>query len=136
MRFEMSRREELAVRAMVHLTLSGERVGIAALADALDSTVAFVDQVVAPLARAGWVEVERGREGGCLATVGPTEVTVLEVIEVVDGPGATIRCRTAERDCDLGRPCLLHEAWSCARSELMRVLASTTLIDVVASAPS
>ena len=64
MRLEITRRAELAVRALALLGRSSERVKASVLADGLGTTVSFVPQVLGPLVRAGWVRSDPGPTGG------------------------------------------------------------------------
>lgn len=134
MRLEITRKAELAVRALALLGASPERMKGADLAAALGATTAFVPQVVLPLVKAGWVVSDPGPLGGyrCIATL--PEVSVLEVIEAVDGATDFGRCVVADRRCEAAQPCVLHVAWSAARAELVNVLQATPMAGVDAQA--
>jgi DNA-binding IscR family transcriptional regulator len=69
-----------------------------------------------------------------LGCVGLGEVSVLEVIEAVDGATDVGRCVVGDRPCDSLLPCVLHAAWTRARRELMDVLGETPLADVAGHA--
>lgn len=127
MRLEITRRADLAVRAMVLLGAAPVRWKAPALAEALDTTTGFVPQVVGPLVKAGWVRSEPGPTGGYVLAVPLTDVNVLQVVEAIDGDTDTGRCVVEARDCSSVTPCALHRAWSRARDELMRSLAATAL---------
>ena len=129
-RLEITRRAELAIRALALLGDSGERVKGPALADALGTTVKFVPQVLGPLVRAGWVSSDPGPAGGYRCQVALGDVSALAVIEAVDGPTDLGRCVVADRPCQAADPCVLHVAWAQARSELVRVLGATPIADV------
>jgi len=135
MRLEITRRADLAVRAMVLLGSSPTRWKAPALAEALDTTAGFVPQVIGPLVKAGWVRSEPGPTGGYSAQVSLAAVSVLQVIEAVDGATDTGRCVVEDRECGGEAPCSLHHAWSRARAELMQTLAATP-IAAVAEAPA
>lgn len=130
MRLEITRRADLAIRALALLGRSSERVKATVLAEALESTVAFVPQVVGPLVRAGWVESDPGPTGGYRCRAAMSEVSVLDVIEAVDGATDLGRCVIADRPCRSEAPCALHVAWARARAELLGVLRSTPMSDV------
>jgi Rrf2 family transcriptional regulator, iron-sulfur cluster assembly transcription factor len=121
-RLEVTRRAELAVRALRVLADADGLTKGPALADALDTTVGFVPQVVGPLVKAGWVRSEPGPTGGYLLTADLTDVSVLAVIEAVDGPTDTGRCVVVDRPCGGATPCVIHDAWAAGRAELVRVL--------------
>jgi Rrf2 family iron-sulfur cluster assembly transcriptional regulator len=136
MRLEITRRAELAVRAMVVIGGAGGRLKSAVIAGELGTTSAFVPQVVGPLVRAGWVRSDPGPTGGYAACASLDEVSVLEVIEAVDGATDVGRCVVADRPCDAGSRCALHVAWTRARSELVDELGATRLSDLVVEVPS
>lgn len=127
MRLEVTRRADLAVRALVLLGSTPNRWKAPALAAALDTTTGFVPQVVGPLVKAGWVHSEPGPTGGYSAAVALRDVSVLQVVEAIDGPTDLGRCVVEDRDCRADHPCSLHHAWSGARQELMATLSATPL---------
>lgn len=130
MRLEITRRAELAIRALAVIGRSSGRVKAVALAEELDTTLGFVPQVVGPLVKAGWVRSDPGPTGGYTSRVDLGEVSVLEVIEAVDGATDVGRCVVADRPCLSEGPCALHAAWGRARAELMGVLHGTPMTDV------
>lgn len=127
MRLEITRQADLAVRALVTLGLTSTRMKSAELAEALDTTAGFIPQVMAPLVRAGWVMSDPGPTGGYHSSIDLDTLSVLEVVEVVDGPTDTGRCVVADKPCDGVSPCALHVAWTRARQELMSVLQAMPL---------
>jgi Rrf2 family protein len=127
MRLEITRRADLAVRALAELAATDGRCKSADLAAALGTTTGFVPQVVGPLVKAGWVASDPGPTGGYRVVVPLDTVSLLAVIEAVDGPTDTGRCVVAERPCDARDRCALHDAWGRARDELMATLAATPL---------
>jgi Rrf2 family cysteine metabolism transcriptional repressor len=76
-----------AIRALVELGRSGEGpVPIGELARRRDIPVQFLEQLFASLRRAGVLRSQRGVKGGYAFARPPAEVTVLEVVELLDGP--------------------------------------------------
>nr|WP_249419591.1 Rrf2 family transcriptional regulator [Rhabdothermincola salaria] len=134
---EITRRADLATRALVALTDDGRRMKAAQLAEVLGTTAGFVPQILHPLVAKGWVGSEPGPAGG-YTRVAPLEgISVLEVIEAVDGPTVTGRCVLEDRPCTEIGPCALHHPWSRARAHLLDELGATPLsdLDVVVAAP-
>lgn len=133
MRLEITRRAELAIRALALLGRSSGRVKASELAERLGTTVSFVPQVLGPLVRAGWVQSDPGPTGGYRCRALLSEVSVLQVIEAVDGATDIGRCVVADRPCQAAEPCVLHLAWGQARTELVAVLQSTPMSGVEAA---
>jgi Rrf2 family protein len=130
MRLEITQRADLAVRALVALQSAPVRLKSVDLADALGTTAGFVPQVMGPLVRAGWVRSVPGPTGGYERQRDLDSLTVLEVVETIDGPTDDGRCVVAERLCDAAEPCALHVAWARARHELRDSLAGFRLAEL------
>lgn len=130
MRLEITRRADLAVRALQLLEGASERVKAGALARGVGSTPGFVPHVLGPLVKRGWVRSDPGPTGGYSLAAPLASVSVLDVVEAIDGPTDAGRCVVADRRCASGPLCAMHVAWSRARAELTASLASTTLADL------
>ena len=83
-----------ALSALVELYRQGDAcpVPIAELARRREIPVQFLEHLFATLRRAGVLRSQRGVKGGYSFAREPTEVTVLEIVELLDGPlgvGAT-----------------------------------------------
>lgn len=123
MRLELTRKTDLALQAL--RTLAGARVlrKGGELADALGTTAGYLVQVLAPLTHAGWVRSVPGPRGGY--TDAAADVSVLQLIEAVEGPVRDDRCVLREQSCPVHVPCALHDAWMPARDALVGRLAAT-----------
>ncbi len=106
-----------AVLALAELARSsgGQPVPIGELARRRDVPVQFLEQLFAVLRRAGVISSQRGVHGGYRFAREPGEVTVLEIVELLDGP--------IGRDADG----VFADAADAAR----KVLARTTIADIV-----
>jgi DNA-binding IscR family transcriptional regulator len=105
-----------AVQALAELGRSGEGpVPIGELARRREIPVQFLEQLFAVLRRAGLLRSQRGVKGGYSFAREPSEITVLEIVDLLDGP--------------LGRDAsgVFADAATAAR----KVLAETTIADVV-----
>ena len=118
MRLEVTRKSDLAVRSLQTLAEQGDRLKGPQLAAIVGTTSGFVSQVLAPLVRAGWVRSDPGPSGGYSLTADLDDVSVLAVIETIEGPTDSGRCVLADRLCNDGGTCALHVPWVQARSHL------------------
>ena len=77
-----------ALRALTELARmdSSDPVPIAELARRRDIPVQFLEQLFATLRRAGVLRSQRGVKGGYTFARPPSEITVLEIVELLDGP--------------------------------------------------
>jgi Rrf2 family iron-sulfur cluster assembly transcriptional regulator len=132
MRLEITRRTDLATRALLELDRLGHRTKAADLAVHVGTTAGFLSQALTPAVAAGWVRSDPGPTGGYSLVVQLEQVSVLDVIEAVEGPTDAGRCVLEDRTCNGGGPCALHQPWSRARSLLTQQLADSTLASLAA----
>jgi Rrf2 family protein len=133
MRLEITRKSDLAVRAL--RTLDACRVTWKAedLAAVIGTTPGFLGQVMTPLVHAGWVHSSLGPTGGYHAVGDRPGPSLLAIIEAIEGPTDDGRCVLRDGTwCAVreARPtCALHAAWRNALSALIEELASTPAIE-------
>jgi Rrf2 family protein len=130
MRLEITRRADLATRALLVLEARGERVKGARLAAELSASPGFLAQAMTPVVNRGWVRSEPGPSGGYALAVSLSDVSVLDVIEAVEGRTDVAQCVLEDRACSRGGHCALHVPWSRARTQLLEELATTPLASV------
>jgi Rrf2 family protein len=132
MRLEVTRRTDLATRALLTLAARGERMKAAELAEALEASSGFLSQAMTPLVGRGWVRSDPGPAGGYTTSVDLDAISVLDVVEALEGPTDEARCVLEDRDCGRGRGdrCAMHDAWVHARNQLLRQLAVTQLSSI------
>jgi Rrf2 family cysteine metabolism transcriptional repressor len=107
-----------AIRALVELARvgsDGAPVPIGELARRRDIPVQFLEQLFAALRRGGLLRSQRGVKGGYLFARDPSQITVLEVVELLDGPLGS------------GAESIFADAAAAARA----VLANATVADVL-----
>lgn len=114
-----------ALRALAH----ADRIKGSALAELIGTTPGFVSQVVNPLVKAGWVGSDPGPTGGYSLRVGLDGISVLAVIEAVEGVTVTGLCVLADHPCDESGSCAMHVPWQRARDGLLRELAAVSVAD-------
>lgn len=117
------------MRALRSLADEAGRMKGPALADAVGSTSGFVSQVVNPLIRQGWVRSDPGPAGGYSLAVDLRSVSVLDVIEAIEGPTDSGRCVLVDRLCDESGTCALHVPWLRARAMLLHELDATPVAE-------
>ena len=128
MRLELSRKTDLALKAVTFLAASsGEPVSGRALAEALDTTPHFLPQVMKPLVDNGYVGSSPGPTGGYRLLVGLGDTTLLEVIEAIEGPFDLGRCISTGKPCPAQESCALHIPWTRAKNAVLDELGAVTL---------
>ena len=95
--------------------------------------LAYLEQLIGELRRAGLVEGVRGLHGGYRLTRTPGEITVGEVYRVLEGPIAPVECTAADylpHSCDREEGCLSRSVWERVQDAISGVLDATTLNDL------
>ena|SRR5947209_4239758 len=138
-----STKTEYGVRVMVELAgHSGEDpVPLAEIASHGDLPLAYLEHLVARLRKAGLVDSRRGSRGGYLLARSPTNITMAEVVEALEGAIAPIECISeaadgsivCSRESDPAHVCPTKLLWTRVRFAIVRTLQETTLADVVLS---
>jgi Rrf2 family protein len=130
----ISAKADYAVRAAIALAnpehdgpLKGDRI-----AEAQGIPLRFLENILGELRHSGLVQSQRGADGGYWLARPAEEVTVAEIIRVVDGPLATVRGERPEDLEYLGRAQKLQDVWVGLRANIREVLETVTLADIVA----
>ena len=130
----ISAKSKYAVRALVELaertqTGSEHLVRLTDVATARGIPLQFLEQLFAALRRAGMDNSGRGAGGGFLLPRPPAAITVLEVVEVLDGLVSPAVCTQGE--CERIEECGPAAVWLEAKEALEQVLRQTTIADLV-----
>src|ERR671933_585824 len=136
---KVSTRVHYGLRAMTELARSYREdrlLSIAEIARSEGLPLAYLEQLVGELRRAGLVEGTRGVRGGYLLARAPEMITVGDVYRVLEGEVAPVDC-TAEDylpgSCTREMVCLSRSVWERVQAAILKVLDSTTLDDLLIS---
>jgi Rrf2 family protein len=94
--------------------------------------LAFTKQILSAMRRSGLVHSQRGGEGGYRLSTAPSEVTVADIVRVVEGPLADVRGEAPETLTYPDGTDVLRELWIATRASLRAVLENVTLADLAA----
>jgi len=132
MRLELTKKTDLAFQALEFIAASSNtRVTGADLADDLDITTQYLPHVMAPLTRAGWVKSTSGPRGGYTINTDLTDVSLLDLIEAVEGQFDDTRCLHLGPKHNANHHCALHEPWIRARTALLGERGDSYLTDMI-----
>ncbi|GBE22406.1 HTH-type transcriptional repressor NsrR [bacterium BMS3Bbin01] len=102
----MTREVDYALRCVLEIARRG-RAGTGEIAEAQGVPASFLGKIVSALARAGIVTTRRGVGGGVMLARAPASITVLEVIEAIQGPFTINYCVGDPCNCDRSDDCAL-----------------------------
>jgi Rrf2 family protein len=130
---QLTRAADYAVRVMIHLASQPQDAVVpkAQLAIAVEAPESFLAKILQSLTRAGLIQARRGVEGGFSLLPGGAQASVLDVIEVIDGPLALNLCLIPGRGCQRQSHCAAHLVWVKAQAAMARVLHQAFIADLV-----
>ena len=124
---QITRQADYAVRAVLYLANLGtsERAATSTIAEEQRIPPSFLAKIISQLSIAGLLHTSRGARGGVTLAREPHEITLLEVIEAIDGPIQLNECAAKDSQCSFDSDCPLRPVWSEAQNELVSRLKKT-----------
>ncbi len=128
----ISRQTDYACRILLHLASQpeGERVTAAGIAERRLIPPALIRRIVTDLNVAGLIKTSRGSAGGIVLGRPASQISLLDVVQAVEGAIALNPCTIAPNDdpdrCPFVPVCPVHEAWMAARRSLIEELSRAT----------
>ncbi len=101
------------------------------LAESSDLPMPMVSKILKVLAKEGLLVSQRGSKGGYSLARPPEELTVSEMIRVLEGPVALTDCAIGPALCAYETTCAVREPWQLISRVVERALADVTLADLV-----
>ena len=126
---ELTRKGEYAIRGIVHLaTQPSDQVCLLSdIAAAVDVPQTFLAKIFQQFSKIGLVRSYRGTGGGFVLGRAPEKISLLEVVEAVEGSILPNRCVTGDDECDRSSSCKVHPVWIKVQGQVRDILASVSL---------
>lgn len=124
---------EYAIQAMIHLAEAaplGTAVSIAAIAAGGEIPDNFLRKIITQLTKAGLITSKRGAGGGIQLARQAERITLLEVIEAVEGKIFLNKCLMHDQVCSRSSWCAVHIVWCEAQQALAERLARQSLSEI------
>ncbi len=133
---QITRATDYAVRVMIHLAglPAGSRVRQAELSKATDVSGHFLSKVLQQLVRSGLIRSQRGSGGGFAIAVPANNVSLLDVVEAVEGPVRLNQCLEEGPSCERKAWCPAHRIWAEAQASVVKVLGAASMAALAAQA--
>ncbi len=110
------------------------RIVVADIAKRQNIPAFYLAKIVPHLARAGLVRTTLGAAGGITLNIPPEQISLLQIIEAIDGPLALNRCSVNPAGCEHHATCAAWSVWCEAQNQLNRMLSETRISDLAARA--
>jgi Rrf2 family protein len=130
----LSLKSEYAVRTMLHLAAmpSGTLAQISNVSEEWNIPDSYLRRLIPVLTRSGLISSRIGGHGGISLNKSATSITLLDVIEAMEGPLYFTKCVIGPETCNHTKPCMVHSVWSEAQDALRRRLLDKSLAELVA----
>ncbi|MDL1910449.1 Rrf2 family transcriptional regulator [Chloroflexi bacterium CFX6] len=130
---QITRQADYAVRAVLHLARAGntERSATSAIAKEQNIPPSFLAKIISQLSIAGLLHTSRGARGGVTLARDPKDITLLEVVEAIDGPIQLNECVGDSGACTFDDNCPIKPIWCDAQEELVRRLKNATFAQLI-----
>lgn len=128
----ISTKAQYGMRALVEIALHGhDPISLKTVAERQGISQPYLEQIVAVLRRAGYVEALRGARGGYRVAKALPDIDALEVVELLEGSLAPVTCIEDEETCERTGNCSTEGLWRRVDAAVRDVLRATTLADLV-----
>ncbi|MGQ0600199.1 MAG: RrF2 family transcriptional regulator, partial [Anaerolineales bacterium] len=125
---QITRQADYAVRAITYLAQlePGLRVSTAEVAREQHIPLTFLAKIISQLSNTGLIHATRGARGGITLAHAPGEISLLAVVEAIDGLIVLNACVLAANTCPVSDGCAVRDVWCEAQAELVTRLRQST----------
>ena len=128
-----SKSTEYAIRALVYLAVNSspkQRYGVKKIAEDLDFPEHYLGKVLQQLARNNIISSVKGPNGGFCVDNDAMEISLLKIIESIDGLAFFSTCGLGLHECNDEKPCPIHKDYQIFRGEFYKMLSEKTIKNI------
>ncbi len=135
---QITRQADYAVRAVYYLTQLGidSRAATSQIAEKQHIPPSFLAKIISQLSVAGLLHTSRGARGGVSLARDPEEISLLDVVEAIDGPILLNECVADSGACIFTDDCPIRPIWCEAQKDLVGRLKNTNFADISSNGTS
>jgi len=124
----VTRETDYAVRCVLYLARDKDQVAnVTEIAHAMHIPKTFLAKILQRLIRNGVVGSLRGMHGGFTLAKKPTDISLLDIMEAIQGPAGINKCAVDSKKCRLSASCTVHPVWVDIRVEVEKRLKRETI---------
>ncbi|MGN0073370.1 MAG: RrF2 family transcriptional regulator [Coriobacteriales bacterium] len=130
----ISTKGRYALRLMLDIAMQegSSPVPLHDIADRQGVSFKYLEQIVPPLSKAGFLKSVRGANGGYLLTKDPSEITTGDILRAGEGNLAPVACLASDEiDCPRADLCVTLPFWKGLDEAITAYIDSVTLADLV-----
>jgi len=131
---QITRQADYAIRAVRYLARQGDnqRSATSTVAREMKIPPSFLAKIISQLSIAGLLHTSRGARGGVSLAREAKEISLLDVVEAIDGPILLNECVGDPDGCQFTEDCAMHPIWKEAQETLVNRLRATTFASLAA----
>ncbi len=129
----LSRSTVYGLRALIYLASRKEAdsfTSIGEIADHLGVSFHFLTKTFQVLTREGMLQSYRGPNGGIMLAHPASEITLGEIVRLLEGADFFDKCLLGLPGCGTEAPCPVHDYWKVAKQDMKAKFDSTTLAEL------
>jgi Rrf2 family protein len=133
----LSKKADYALIAMKHLAVRSDRSSSSAreIAEQYDIPIELMAKVLQRLVRRGLLCSHQGTRGGYELARRPSEISVADVIQAIEGPVTVTACTTDEGQCEQYSKCNVRDPLFKIRARILAALGECTIAELAADSP-
>lgn len=124
---KVNRRTDYAIRIMISLAMKGEAMKATELSGETDVPMPFLHKIIQELVRANLVRTTAGVGGGADLAHSPIDITLLDIVEGIEGSMHLNICLFGQDVCSRVAYCSVHPIWERLQALIRRELSETNL---------
>jgi Rrf2 family protein len=124
---QITRQADYAIRAVRYLAGQepNQRSATSTVAKEMKIPPSFLAKIISQLSIAGLLHTSRGARGGVTLAREPANISMLDVVEAIDGPILLNECVGDPANCDFSEECMAHPIWKEVQETLVKRLRET-----------
>jgi len=130
---KLSTKGQYGVRAMFEIAKGWPEkpTTIREISERQDVSVAYLEQILGALRRAGLIQSIKGPGGGYILSRKPSAIPIGEILGELEGPVAITSCLNPEEGCSRVETCVTHLLWRSLGEKIQDFLNTITLEDLL-----
>lgn len=105
-------------------------VSLREISERQEISIKYLEQLITPLKKAGFIKSVRGPKGGYLLTKRPKDISVGEIVWLLENERELTSCISNPESCSRRQECITRDIWTRATEALYNELNSISLFDM------
>jgi Rrf2 family iron-sulfur cluster assembly transcriptional regulator len=130
----LSNTSKYAIRAVIYLALNAgedKKIGIKQISKDLNIPTPFLGKILQTLAKQKMLSSTKGPHGGFGLGRPAEEISLIDIVDIIDGQDIFKKCLIRLEDCSNENPCSMHDKYTEIRQSLMTLFEKEKISELV-----